>query len=95
MEYIIVGSIALAVFIFLLIIIKVEGIRNKANALFLEAEKNITDNKFNYVCANLYMYMPSIAKLFISDEVFRELVQMLYDKSRELAYDLLDDRKEK
>lgn len=93
MEYIIIGSIVLIVFIFLLLIIKVETLRNKANALFLEAEKNITDSKFNYVCANLYTYLPSMAKLFISDEAFRELVQKLYDSSRELAHDLLDDGK--
>ena len=93
MEYIIIGVVALIVFIVLLAIIKVEKLRNRANALFLEAEKNITDSKFNYVCANLYVYLPSFAKLFISDEAFRELVQKLYDSSRELAHDLLDDGK--
>ena len=93
MEYIIIGAIALVVFIILLLIIKVEALRNKANALFLEAEKNITEDKFNYVCANLYVYLPSFAKLFISDEAFQELVQKLYDSSRELAHDLLDDGK--
>lgn len=93
MEYIIIGIIALVVFVILLLIIKVEALRNKANALFLEAEKNITEDKFNYVCANLYVYLPSFAKLFISDEAFQELVQKLYDSSRELAHDLLDDGK--
>ena len=55
MEYIIIGIIALVVFVILLLIIKVEALRNKANALFLEAEKNITKDKFNYVCANIYL----------------------------------------
>ena len=93
MEYIIIGIIALIVFVFLLLIIKVEALRNRANALFLEAEKNITDDKFNYVCANLYLYTPSFIKLFFSEEAFQELVQKLYDSSRELAHDLLDDGK--
>ena len=48
MEYIIIGSIVIAMFIFLLLIIKVEALRNRANALFLEAEKYVeeNDNKF-------------------------------------------------
>ena len=45
MEYLIIGGIALAVFIFLLVIIKVEALRNRANALFLEAEKHVTEDK--------------------------------------------------
>ena len=95
MEYIIIGSIAIAVFIFLLLIIKVEALRNKANALFLEAEKYVTenDNKFEYVCSNLYRYLPNVVKLFISEDFLKDIVQMLYDRTREMAKDLLDDGK--
>lgn len=93
MEYLILGGIALAVFIFLLVIVKVEVLRNRANALFLEAEKHITEDKFNYVCENLYTYIPGAFKLFINDELFKEIVQMLYNNTREIAKDLLDDGK--
>ena len=93
MEYILIGIIALVVFIILLLIIKVEKLRNRANALFLEAEKNITEEKFDYVCENLYMYIPNILKIFIDEELFGRIVQMIYDNTREIAHDLLDDGK--
>lgn len=93
MEYILIGIVALIVFIVLLLIIKVETLRNRANALFLEAEKNITEDKFNYVCENLYDYVPAIIKVFITDDTFREIVQMLYNNTRNIAHDLLDDGK--
>ncbi len=93
MEYIIITSIALVIFIILLVIIKVEKIRNRANALFLEAEKYITNDKLEYVCDNLYTYIPSMFKLFINDELFKEIIQMIYDNTRNLARDLLDDGK--
>lgn len=93
MEYLTIGSIALAVFIFLLVIIKVVPLRNRANALFLEAEKHVTGDKLQYVCDNLYTYVPSVIKLFVNDELFKEIVQMIYDNTREIARDLLDNGK--
>lgn len=93
MEYVIIGIIALIVFLMLLLVIKVEALRNRANALFLEAEKNITEDKFNYVCDNLYKYIPNIVQLFISEDSFRNIVQVIYDHTRELAKDLLNDGK--
>lgn len=93
MEYLTIASIALAVFIFLLVIIKVETLRNRANALFLEAEKYVTEDKLEYVCDNLYTYIPGVVKLFVNDELFKEIVQMIYDHTRELAHDILDDGK--
>ncbi len=93
MEYLIIASIALAVFIFLLVIIKVEALRNRANALFLEAEKYVTEDKLKYVCDNLYTYIPSVIKLFVNDELFKEIVQMIYNNTREIARDILDDGK--
>lgn len=94
MEYIIMASIAIAVFIFLFLIIKVERLRNRANALFLEAEKHVTKDKLEYVCNNLYVYyLPNVAKKFIGQDLFTEIIQMLYDKSRKIAKDLLDDGK--
>lgn len=94
MEYIIIGSIVIAMFIFLLSIIKVEKLRNRANALFLEAEKYVTEDKLQYVCSNLYVYyLPNVAKKFIGQDLFNEIIQTLYDKTRKLAKDLLDDGK--
>jgi len=94
MEYIIIAGIAIAVFIFLYLIIKVEKLRNRANALFLEAEKHVTEDKLQYVCSNLYIYyLPNVAKKFICQELFTQIIQTIYDKSRNLAKDLLDDGK--
>ncbi len=93
MEYILFGIIALLIFVGLLLIIKLETLRNKANALFLEAEKNITEDKFAYVCENLYMYLPNILKIFIDEDLFGHIVQIIYDNTREIAHDLLDDGK--
>lgn len=93
MEYLIIGIIAVIVFFIMLLIVKVETLRNRANALFLEAEKNITEDKFNYVCENLYDYVPAVIKIFITDDTFVEIVQKIYDSTRQLAHDLLDDGK--
>ena len=93
MEYAIVGGLGIFVVVVLLLIIKVETLRNRANALFLEAEKNITEDKFNYVCENLYGYVPNVAKIFLNEDTFKVIVQKIYDSTRELAKDLLDDGK--
>lgn len=94
MEYLIIGAIALLVIVGLLIIIKVEKVRNRANALFLQAEKHVTEDKLQYVSDNLYEYVTSTVPfigMFIKDDLFKEIVQMLYDNTRNLAKDLLDD----
>ena len=93
MEYILIGTITLIVFIILLLLVKIDRLRNRAFALFLEAEKNVDENKFQYVCDNLYNYVPAIIKIFISDEGFKKIVQMLYNHTRKIAKDLLDDGK--
>ena len=94
MEYLVIGVIALLVVVGLLIIIKVEKVRNRANALFLQAEKYVTEDKLQYVSDNLYEYVTSTVPfvgMFIKDELFKEIVQKLYDNTRNLAKDLLDD----
>ena len=91
MEYLLIGGIALLVFAVLLLIVKVEKLRNRANALFLQAEKHVTEDKFEYVSTNLYENAPTIFRLIFSEEDFKEVVQMLYDNTRNLAKDLLDD----
>ena len=95
MEYLIIGAIALLVLVGLLIIIKVEKVRNRANALFLQAEKCVTEDKLQYVSDNLYEYVTATVPfigIFIKDDLFKEIVQKLYDNTRNLAKDLLDNR---
>ena len=92
MEYIVIGSIALAVFIFFIIIIKVEVFRNKANALFLEAEKYVTQDKLEYVCSNLYGCLPNVLKMLMDERFLKEVIQTIYDHTRKIAKDILDDR---
>lgn len=75
------------------ILLQIEKIRNRANALFLEAEKHIDDDKLEYVASNLYDRLPSVIRLFLSFEGFVIIVQQIYDKTRNLAEDLLNDGK--
>ena len=93
MEYLVMGAIALIVFIILFLFIKVDVLRNKANALFLQAEKHVTDDKLQYVSDNLYENAPSIFRWIFDEEDFRDLVQIIYDETRKTAKDLLDDGK--
>ena len=95
-EYLVIGIISILVFIILFVIIKCEKVRNRANALFLQAEKHVTEDKLQYVSDNLYQYVTStipLVGIFIKDEAFKQIVQKLYDETRELAKDLLDDGK--
>ena len=73
------------------ILLQIEKIRDRANALFLEAEKHIDEDKLNYVASNLYDRLPSIVKLFLYYEGFKVIVQKIYDKTRKIARDLLSD----
>lgn len=80
----------------MLLIVKVEKIRNRANALFLQAEKYITEDKLQYVADNLYSYLTAtipFVEIFIKDTFFIKVVQYLYDKTRKTAKDLLNDGK--
>ena len=101
MEYLIIGAIALLVLVGLLIIIKVKQVRDKVHALFLQAEKYVTEDKMEYVCENAYNFLSSITvcsiqiggiiTFFLKQEAFNEIAQKMYDKSRSLVKDLLDD----
>lgn len=75
------------------ILLQVKSIRNKANALFLEVEKNVTDAKLEYVASNLYDFIPIIARVFISYDCFVKILQKIYDKTRAIAKDVLNDGK--
>lgn len=89
--YLILGIIVVLIGFYILLQVKV--IRDRANALFLEAEKNITEDKLEYVAHNLYDRLPSIVKLFLNPEGFTVIVQKMYDKTRKIAEDLLNDGK--
>lgn len=96
MEYLVIGIVSLIIFVALLIIIKVEQVRNRAKALFLQAEKYVTEDKFEYVCTNLYNFLSSttvgnIITFFLKEEAFKQIIQKLYDNTRKLALDLLDN----
>ena len=96
MEYIVIGIISILIFIVLFVIIKYDKIRNRANALFLQAEKHVTEDKLQYVSENLYEYVTATVPfvgIFIKSESFEIIVQKLYDNTRNLAKDLLDDGK--
>ena len=94
MEYAVIGAIALIVFIALIVIIKVDKFRIQAGAMFLQAEKYLDDKeKFNYVCSNLYNYLPTIITMFINPELFETIMQKVYDNTRQVANDILDDGK--
>ena len=75
------------------VLLQVKSIRDKAQALFLEAEKNIDDNKLEYVAGNLYDRLPTIIRLFLNLDGFVVIVQKIYDKTRSLAQDVLNDGK--
>lgn len=75
------------------ILLQIKSIRNRANALFLEAEKHIDEDKLNYVASNLYNRLPAYICFFLSYESFEVIIQKIYDKTRAIAKDLLNDGK--
>lgn len=94
MEYLVFAIIAIVIFLVLLLIVKVERFRIRANALFLEAEKNWEESeKFNEVCSNLYPHLPAFLGIFINEDDFRFIVQYIYDNTRKVAKDILADGK--
>ena len=89
--YLAIGIILFLIAVYVLLQIKV--IRDRANALFLEAEKNIDEDKLNYVASNLYNRLPGYITFILSYGSFEIIVQKIYDKTREIAKDLLNDGK--
>lgn len=103
MEYLIAVGIALVVFIVLIIMIKVKQIRDRIQALFLQAEKYVTEDKMEYVCENAYNFIGginiagiqigSIITFFLKQDTFNEIVQKMYDETRRIVKDILADGK--
>ena len=87
-------TIAILVVIILLayMLIKLnKNVRLKAYELFLKAEHSINDGecKMNYVVENIYLYLPTMIRIFISEESLKRIVQKMFDEIK----DLLDDGK--
>lgn len=93
MEYVYLTLGIIVILIGCYILLQIKAIRNRANALFLEAEKNITEDKLEYVASNLYECLPNIVRLFLNYDGFLVIVQKIYDKTRKIAKDLLNDGK--
>lgn len=103
MEYLIATGIALVILIIFIIMIKVKQIRDRIQALFLQAEKYVTEDKMEYVCENAYNFISginiagiqigSIITFFLKQDTFNEIVQKMYDETRRIAKDILADGK--
>ena len=93
MEYVYTSIGVVLALIAIYVLLQVKSIRDKVQALFLEAEKNIDEDKLEYVACNLYDRLPAIVRLFISLGGFMIIVQKIYNKTRKLAKDVLSDGK--
>lgn len=93
MEYVYLTLGIIVILVGCYILLQIKAIRDRANALFLEAEKNITEDKLEYVASNLYECLPSVVRLFLNYDGFLVIVQKIYDKTRKIAKDLLNDGK--
>ncbi len=87
-------AIIVAIILLAYMLIKLnKTIRKKAYKLFLIAEHNFLsgegEEKLNYVVSNIYQYLPSIIKLFISESTLKVIIQKMFDEIK----DLLDDGK--
>lgn len=85
-------AILVAIILLAYMLIKLnKNIRLKAYKLFLKAEHNIKDGecKMNYVVENIYLYLPTMIRIFVSEESLKRIVQKMFDEIK----DLLDDGK--
>lgn len=92
--YIISIIIIVAILLLIYMLIKLnKKIRIKAYEFFLEAEIKFSSGegqyKMDYVMENIYDYLPAIAKIFISRETFKKIIQKMFNEVK----DLLDDGK--
>lgn len=89
--YITISIIVSIILLFYLLIKLNKNIRQKAYRLFLYAENNLLggNTKMDYVVQNVYYYLPSFVKLFISTSTLEKIIQKMFDEIK----DLLDDGK--
>lgn len=82
---------AIILLLFLILAKFNKQIRLKAYKYFLYAESIFNDgtgeNKMEYVITNLYDYLPSVLKIFITPKILEKIVQKFFDE----VSDFLDD----
>jgi hypothetical protein len=94
MNFNVISAIIIIAIIFLVyVLIKTnKNIRIKAYEYFLKAEHEISatgEEKMQYVIDNIYSYLPTIIRIFVSPELLEKIVQKMFDEIK----DLLDDGK--
>lgn len=87
-------AILLAIILLVYMLLKLnKNIRQRAYKLFLYAEHNFVsgagESKLEYVVNNVYQYLPSIIRLFVSENMLKRVIQKMFDEIK----DLLDDGK--
>lgn len=88
-------AIVFAVLLLLFFIVATlsKKIRRKAYKYFLYAEdifdEDNGENKMDYVLTNLYDYLPSVLKIFITPKILKKIVQKFFEE----VSDFLDDGK--
>ena len=93
-EWIISIAIIVAIIFLIYLLLKVnEKIRTKAYEFFLKAEHEFMSGegeiKMDYVVSNVYVYLPAIIRVFMTEENLKTMLQKLFDEIK----DLLDDGK--
>lgn len=90
-EYIIITIGCILILAIIMIVLKLCGnFRNKVYKLFIKAEKEIkSGEKMDYVVEQLYIYMPSVLKIFVNESALRWLLQKMFD----VVKDFLNDGK--
>ena len=90
-ETIIIGiGVILILFIIWLVLKLCHNFRDKVYHLFLKAEKFAKKGqKMDYVVENIYPYIPSVIKIFVSESSLRWLLQKMFD----VVSDFLNDGK--
>lgn len=89
MKIYLITGILISVLVFTMyILIKINGdIRKKAYQLFLKAEELfITGSgsfKMDYVIENIYPYLPNYLKMFISLEMFKKIIQRMFNEIKD------------
>ena len=87
-------AIIVAIIFLVYLLLKVnEKIRTKAYEFFLKAEHEFINGegeiKMDYVVSNVYVYLPTFVRIFMTEENLKVLLQKMFDEVK----DLLDDGK--
>ena len=90
-EWLIIGIGIILIFLIIWLVLKLcHKFRNKVYQLFIKAEKEAKKGKkMDYVIEQLYPYIPSLVKIFISEKSLRWILQKMFD----VISDFLNDGK--